>query len=248
MKKYLFIIIVLIICSPFVAGAISINTNFVGSGNTDSSDIGGFINNLYVFALGISGVIAVGMIVVGSIYYSVSGGSPDKQNEGKNMISSALWGLLLLFGSYLILNTVNPELVKLKSPSLKDDFPTTTSSLAYILGACSPGAISQKFCTNDGTSNGTSLSGVALSTCLQEQSRLFVLEVSSCNQSYSHGGGFYKSTKDQGFYKPNCGPFYIDDCTQDKCPNYFKNKDEIDKNIRKPLNEPPFGNKDLKWC
>lgn len=71
-----------------------------------------FIASFYNFGLMIGGVLAVGMITVGAIYYSISG-AVDKQAEAKSMITSALLGLALLFGSYLILNTVNPKLTTL---------------------------------------------------------------------------------------------------------------------------------------
>jgi hypothetical protein len=96
----------------------SIDINKIES-PTPTQNIPEYIQNLYRTALIISGILAVVMIVAGSIYISVSGASPDKQSEGKDMITQAIWGLLLLFGSYLILQTINPELVKLKSPGQK---------------------------------------------------------------------------------------------------------------------------------
>lgn len=87
-------------------------------GNPASNDIAGYILRFYQFGVAIAGILAVGLIVAGSVYISASGGSPDKQSEGKDMITSAIWGLVLLFGSYLILNTVNPEIVTLKNPNV----------------------------------------------------------------------------------------------------------------------------------
>ncbi|RJQ28930.1 hypothetical protein C4571_02735, partial [Candidatus Parcubacteria bacterium] len=40
------------------------------------------------------------------------------QSEGKEWVRSALWGLLLLVGAYVVLNTVNPGLVKLRLAGL----------------------------------------------------------------------------------------------------------------------------------
>ena len=86
----------------------------------DNVAIQGYLVRLYSFGLGISGILAVGMIIVGAIYRSISGGSPDKISEGNDMIKSAIWGLLLLFGSYLILQTINPVLVDLRTPDAPD--------------------------------------------------------------------------------------------------------------------------------
>lgn len=71
-----------------------------------------FIQNFYLFALGAAGVLTVGMIIVGGIYYSVSG-AVDQKSKGKEIIMGALWGLLLLLSAYVILRTVNPKLVEL---------------------------------------------------------------------------------------------------------------------------------------
>jgi len=71
------------------------------------------IVTFYKFSLGIAGALAMAMIVVGSLYYSLSGVA-DKKNEGKEFITSALYGFVLLLGAYLILNTINPELTQLR--------------------------------------------------------------------------------------------------------------------------------------
>ncbi|MFH0712268.1 MAG: hypothetical protein V2A55_00185 [Candidatus Jorgensenbacteria bacterium] len=82
---------------------------------TDES-IADYIVRLYWFAVGAAGAVAVAVIVGGAIYYMVSSGSPDKQSEAKSYITSALWGVALLLGSYFILNTINPQITALKPP------------------------------------------------------------------------------------------------------------------------------------
>lgn len=90
----------------------------------DAGDLPGYIARLYQFGIGISGVIAVGMIVIGSILRMIS---PviDQQAQGKSMITSALWGLVLLFLSYLILQSINPRLLELQVGGV-DDIPLET--------------------------------------------------------------------------------------------------------------------------
>jgi len=77
----------------------------------------GAIGNLYQLALGVSGLLAFGSIVYGAIVYTLAAGNPGGQNEGKEWIKQALLGLLLLVGAYIILNTINPALVR---PGLSD--------------------------------------------------------------------------------------------------------------------------------
>jgi hypothetical protein len=84
------------------------------SGNcAPPADLPSYINTIYQFALGISGLLALGMIVAGGVYYTVSAGNSGRQGDAKSMITSAIWGLVLLFGSYLILNTINPQITKM---------------------------------------------------------------------------------------------------------------------------------------
>lgn len=93
--------------------------------------IAAYVRRIYQFSVGIAGVLAVGMIVVGAIMISISGGSPDKQKEGRDYITSAIWGVVLLLGSYLILRTINPRLVALSE--LEPGLPELPPSAAYRL-------------------------------------------------------------------------------------------------------------------
>jgi len=120
MKFFILTSIIILISIIFIVRvfAADINTSFLQPGG-GGTNISAYIENLYKLALGIAGILAVGMIVVGAIYISVSG-AIDKQAEGRDMIIQAIWGLVLLFSSYLILYTVNPELVNLKPLSGPD--------------------------------------------------------------------------------------------------------------------------------
>jgi len=108
-------------------------------GNTpcpNPSDLPGFILRLYRFGAGIAGILAVGMIVFGAIYRMLNPGSADKQKEGVDMITSAIWGLVLLFGSYLILKTVNPRLVILDLNPVGSVATTTFDRPSYAADPC----------------------------------------------------------------------------------------------------------------
>lgn len=83
------------------------------------------VSNFYDWALGIGGLLALGIIVYGGILYSTSSGNPSRITEAKRWMYSAVTGLLLLFGAFIILNTINPNLVGLKSiiPDKNDPQP-----------------------------------------------------------------------------------------------------------------------------
>ncbi len=86
--------------------------------STTNTAPGAFIANFYQFALMIGGILAFGVIVFGGIKYMASAGNPSGQTEGKEWIWGALTGLLLLAGAYLVLHTINPQLVNLTLPTL----------------------------------------------------------------------------------------------------------------------------------
>jgi hypothetical protein len=90
-----------------------------------TNDFVGYMLQAYQFGIGIVGIIAVGMIVYGGILIAWNTESIDKRGKGREMITSALTGIAVLFGSYLILNTINPELVRF---NLGRNLPTSTSA------------------------------------------------------------------------------------------------------------------------
>jgi hypothetical protein len=102
----------------FVFAAVTISPAIPGMTTATSVAPGFFVAGFYKFALMIGGVLALGAIVYGGFLYATSAGNPSKQSEGREWVMSALLGLLLLAGAYLILYTVNPDLVNLKLPSL----------------------------------------------------------------------------------------------------------------------------------
>jgi len=78
-----------------------------------------FIQKLYDYALSIAGTLAVVMIVYGGVKYVVSAGSVSAQSDARDIIKNAVWGIVLLGGAYLVLKTINPQLVGLKEPGLE---------------------------------------------------------------------------------------------------------------------------------
>jgi len=73
-----------------------------------------FIKYIFLFSLGIVGIVGFIAILIAAFGYVTSVGNPQKAAEAKDRIVSALLGLLLLLGSYVILNIINPDLLKLK--------------------------------------------------------------------------------------------------------------------------------------
>lgn len=67
----------------------------------------------YFFNLGIAlaGTLAVLVIIFGGVYYLISFGRGKFTNEGKEWIKAGIIGLLILVSAYLIVYTINPDLI-----------------------------------------------------------------------------------------------------------------------------------------
>lgn len=70
-----------------------------------------YVKYIFNFLIWASGLIALGALVYGGFKYLTSAGMPEKLKDAKEQIAAALLGLLILFASYLILITINPQLV-----------------------------------------------------------------------------------------------------------------------------------------
>ncbi|OHA17151.1 MAG: hypothetical protein A3H57_03865 [Candidatus Taylorbacteria bacterium RIFCSPLOWO2_02_FULL_43_11] len=90
-------------------------TEVVVGGN---QGIGTYLNNLYKMAVAGASVLAVLMIVIGGFTYLSTDAIGNKE-EGKSYIKNALGGMLLILASWIILNTINPQLVQLNIISKK---------------------------------------------------------------------------------------------------------------------------------
>lgn len=75
-----------------------------------------YIKTLYLFAMGIAGILAMAMIIIGGFQWISSGTSYASVGQAKNRISNAVLGLVILLSAYLILYNINPALVDLKEP------------------------------------------------------------------------------------------------------------------------------------
>lgn len=78
---------------------------------TEETTIGDLVLFLYYFILGLGGIAAFVMIVWGGIQWFVSAGDVGAIKSAKEKIFSAILGLVILLGSYLILYTIDPQLV-----------------------------------------------------------------------------------------------------------------------------------------
>lgn len=81
---------------------------------TTSKQLPQFIKYLFNLSLIIAGLIAFGALVYGGIMYVTSAGNPGALGEARTQIFAALIGIAVLFGSYILLTTINPQLIVLQ--------------------------------------------------------------------------------------------------------------------------------------
>lgn len=74
-------------------------------------EFGQMISDVFNYALILVGISVFVMIMWGGILYLTSAANPGNIAVAKKKIYNAIIGVIILFSSYVILNTINPELV-----------------------------------------------------------------------------------------------------------------------------------------
>jgi len=75
------------------------------------SDFPAYVTGFYNFAIAFVLIAALLMITIGGFYYITSAGNQAQASTAKRIITDALLGLIIVFVTYLILHTINPDLV-----------------------------------------------------------------------------------------------------------------------------------------
>ncbi|HTM69003.1 MAG TPA: D-alanyl-D-alanine carboxypeptidase family protein [Candidatus Binatia bacterium] len=81
--------------------------------------IGQYVSGVYSYAVAIAGVLAGVMFVIGGFQYLTAGGDASRVSKAKERIRDAVVGLLLAFGAYTILTTLNPSLVSFEALNVR---------------------------------------------------------------------------------------------------------------------------------
>lgn len=108
----------------------------------DANPLSKYINIMLKIFIGICAILAMIMITLGGLEYMTSE-LPGNKESGKNKITQAVLGLLLALGAWLILWTINPDLLVADLASLTDvvvevdlesDVPQTPVNGKYVNG------------------------------------------------------------------------------------------------------------------
>jgi hypothetical protein len=106
-----------------------------------SPSIAKYIQAIYNYAIGIVGILAAVVLMFGGLRWLTSRGKPDNINDAKAWIWAAVSGLVLALTSYMILNTINPDLV-----SFKEITPKIVTKEDASVGAFDAEGVAKKFC------------------------------------------------------------------------------------------------------
>lgn len=78
----------------------------------DTAGLANFFNNLYKYLIGLAAALAVIEIIWGGLEISTKD-SVSKQSDGKNRITQALFGLVLVLSPVLVFSIINPSILNL---------------------------------------------------------------------------------------------------------------------------------------
>ncbi|HOU45641.1 MAG TPA: hypothetical protein PLA41_00620 [Candidatus Pacearchaeota archaeon] len=81
---------------------------------TEETNLIQYIAYLYNFSIVVCGLLVLWSLISGGYSYLMSRGSPSKISQAKDQIFSAFLGLIILLASYMLLETINPGLLKLE--------------------------------------------------------------------------------------------------------------------------------------
>jgi hypothetical protein len=96
--------------------------NRIGAGSSEGcvKDLPNYINAVYNFFAISVGIMAVTMMMIGSFRWILAAGNAQRISSAQQTIWGGIMGLVLVLGSYYILNTLNPRLVHLELPKIPE--------------------------------------------------------------------------------------------------------------------------------
>jgi hypothetical protein len=81
---------------------------------TTTTPIPSLLKYIYNLSILLTGLLALVLLIWGGIRYTISTNNPGRMADAREQITAALLGMIIVFASYLVLNTINPELLILR--------------------------------------------------------------------------------------------------------------------------------------
>jgi len=121
--------------SAFGQDLIKVGSYSATSGLIKSDLLPRYIMALYNYSLTIVGILATIVLMGGGVLWLTSGGDSGKITQAKELITSSISGTIILVLAWIILNTINPNLVNFKSIDTLYVVP-----ISLISGCCEYGS------------------------------------------------------------------------------------------------------------
>ncbi|MDD5639899.1 MAG: hypothetical protein PHR47_03825 [Candidatus Pacebacteria bacterium] len=120
--------------------------------NSDSN-IPNTVEYFYTIGVAIGSLIAVIIIIISSITIFLSRGEPAKISDAKKRMIGAIFGIIILGGSYLIIYALNPKILEIQEPEERtsdaDDmsgvYLKKSSGESILLTVATPNLTAQNF-------------------------------------------------------------------------------------------------------
>ena len=124
-----------------------------------TSKLSEYIPAVFKLSIGIAAVLAFVMITFGGIMYATSDAITGK-SAGREYITNALWGLLLVLGAYAILYTINPKILKFDLNLQRPTITTPAGAAVAVGGTIAGGGTGAVSCQGNCPFSYTNGSGV----------------------------------------------------------------------------------------
>ncbi|MEK7619934.1 MAG: pilin [Patescibacteria group bacterium] len=125
-------------CYPDSSKAAKVTLSTSIGGLQVTGDLGEYISKVYTWLIGTATTIAIVFIMVAGLRWTLGGLSADQVGKAKKLIQNSVTGLVLLLGTYLLLATINPQLLKLQVPRFpmikQIGLVTAGTSCGYLTG------------------------------------------------------------------------------------------------------------------
>lgn len=164
----------------------------VGDTTGGTTKLSDYLPAVFNLAIGIAAALAFVMIVLGGITYATTDALSGKA-DGRERITNAIWGLLLVIGAWVILNTINPQILKFNLTLPRPNVSTSTSTaLTTALPGTPPGYTGSGYTSSTVYSgqaaNGGILPGYSLQPNEITQNTTMVSDLLGHNVTVNNGG------------------------------------------------------------
>jgi len=111
---YFLLLVPLVAWTPLALADDFVALSGIPAIESNATNLPALFNSLLAFTIGAAALLAVLMLAIGGIEYMGSDVWSSKQ-EGKDRMKDAVFGLILILASWLILSILNPNLLEIDS-------------------------------------------------------------------------------------------------------------------------------------